>query len=480
MKKSKFTHGISPQEKYNSFAVPYNEKAEQDAIWYALNGKHDTIFEYINNKTLFKNSLYAGIYEGIKTCIEKNEYPSPLSILRLGWDLSREYSKEASKIKQQPQPIDDLFTTCMVVIENEVARQVIYKCMETLDSVYNSVSNSITAAETLTNFSDEIGQSLNHISKLDFQDLKRNVIAEIKERVEGNAKVIKTNISELDLILGGFENGSFSVIAARPSMGKTAFLVQLMYNIAVIQNKKVLMFNLEMTKEELCKRFIALHTKFSNFELRQGFDRQMGKYDEMVRRVESLTTNNIYLIDNIFDGNQIFAKARQMVNNVGIELVFFDYIQLSSLKESGNREQEISKISRLCKQTAKQCKIPVIALSQLSRAVESRSGDKRPQMSDIRESGAIEQDADNVLFLYRPEYYEITMDENNESTFNLLEVIIAKARNGVLKTVKLHYERMYNEVTNWSNRGQINSKIIGNISDFESAPKVLGQNEIGF
>lgn len=473
MKGRNTTKGVDILEKYKGFAIPYSEEAEIGVVWYALNSEHESVLEFVRNKALFYDKGLADIYDGIIKCSQKGFTPSPLNLLRHGEQSDHDIIKRATAIKKLNKPLNDLVSCCMTMIEIDIARKVLLKCSEAIQRVYDNTSESMDIVDEFNNFSDEINQSLNHISKLDFQELKKQVLEEVKERVLDNSKVVKTNISELDEVLGGFENGSFSVIAARPSMGKTAFLIQLMYNIAVIQNKKVLMFNLEMTKEELCKRFIALHTKFSNFEIKQGFDRDMSKYNEMLKRVESLTTNNIYLIDNLFDGGQIFSKAKQMVSSNGVELVFFDYIQLSSLSESGNREQEMSKISRMCKQTAKLCKIPVIALSQLNRSVETRAGDKRPQLSDIRESGAIEQDADNVMFLYRPEYYQIPMTETGETTVNMLEVIIAKARNGLLRTVKLHYEKMYNEVTNWNNRKPELKPIVGNINDFENQKSIF-------
>jgi len=460
-------------EKYQGYAIPYSEEAEIGVVWYALNNEHESVLEFVRNKTLFYNKILADIFDGIVKCSQKGVVPSPLNLLRHGEQSSHEIIKHATDVKKYNRPVNDLVSCCMTMIEVDIARKVLLKCSESIQRIYDNTSESMDIVDEFSNLSEEINQSLNHISKLDFQELKLQVIDEVKERVLDNSKVIKTNIPELDEVLGGFENGSFSVIAARPSMGKTAFLIQLMYNIAVIQNKKVLMFNLEMTKEELCKRFIALHTKFSNFEIKQGFDRDMSKFEEMVKRVNSLTTNNIYLIDNLFDGGHIFSKAKQMVSSNGVEFVFFDYIQLSSLSDSGNREQEISKISRMCKQTAKLCKIPVVALSQLSRAVETRGGDKRPQLSDLRESGAIEQDADVVMFLYRPEYYQIPMTETGETTVNMLEVIIAKARNGLLRTVKLHYEKMYNEVTNWNNRKPELKPIVGNINDFEKQKTIF-------
>lgn len=455
-------------DKFKGYILPTDLKSEEDVLWYALNGNHDTIFEYIKDSSLFYDKNHLEVYKGILKCIEKDLVPSPLNILRNGGLNSKESSQYATSIKKKNQPLNDIFSACMRVIEIEVARKVVFKCAESMEKVYENSTVSLEVADSLSNFGEEVNESLNHISSYEFQDLKAEVVAEIKERVLNNSKVIKTNIPEFDEVMGGFELGTSTIVAARPAMGKTALTVQLMYNIAIIQNKKIVMFNLEMTKQELCKRFIALHTKMSNFEIKMGFNQDLSKFEKMERMLENLTTNNIILIDNLYDANQIFSKCKQLVKNKGVEFMMFDYLQLASMKNAGNREQEISKISRLAKMTAKQCMIPTLSLSQLSRSVESRGGDKRPMLSDLRESGAIEQDADNVLFLYRPEYYEILEDERGESTKDLLEIIIAKARNGVLRSVKTLYRKEYNEVSNWYDRTPKFGVMQGSIEGFEN------------
>jgi replicative DNA helicase len=163
-----------------------------------------------------------------------------------------------------------------------------------------------------------------------------------------------------------------------------------------------------------------------------------------------------------------------MVKNNDVEIMILDYLQLSGLKDAGNREQEISKISRGLKRLSKDAKIPVVSLTQLNRGVEGRN-DKRPQLSDIRESGAIEQDADSVVFLFRPEYYNIKEKEGGGSTENLLELIIAKARNGFTGTVEVQYMTKFNSVKSFNEVDSfIPNKIVGNIDDFENEiPKQL-------
>jgi replicative DNA helicase len=268
------------------------------------------------------------------------------------------------------------------------------------------------------------------------------------------------------------------VFGARPGAGKTALMVQIAYNVAVKMNKKILFFNLEMTKEELVKRLLALHTRNSNFTLKKGFDGDRSKFEAFKRAAETLTTENIFIKDDIYDARQINQFTRRMVKNNNVEIMILDYLQLSSLKDSGNREQEISKISRGLKRLSKDCKIPVISLTQLNRGVEGRT-DKRPMLSDIRESGSIEQDTDGVVFLFRPEYYNIKEKEGGGSTENLLELIIAKARNGFTGTVEVEYMTKYNSVKSFNEVDSfIQPKIIGSIIDFEN--QVPKQAEITF
>jgi len=471
---------VSLIDKFKGYILPTDLNSEKDVLWYVMNGDHETVFEFIKDSDLFYEKIHSDVYKGVLKCIEKELIPNPLNILRNGGLEAKEVSSYASEIKKRQQPLNDIYSACMRVIEMEVSRKVVFKCAESMERVYENSTSSLEVADSLSSFGEDINESLNYISNYDFQDLKKEVIAEIKERVLNNSKVVKTSIPELDEVLGGFELGTSTIVAARPAMGKTALTVQLMYNIAIIQNKKIVMFNLEMTKQELCKRFIALHTKMSNFEIKMGLNQDLAKFEKMERMLETLTTNNIILIDNLYDANQIFSKCKQLVKNKGVEFMMFDYLQLASMKNAGNREQEISKISRLAKMTAKQCMIPTLSLSQLSRSVETRGGDKRPMLSDLRESGAIEQDADNVLFLYRPEYYDINEDEKGESTKDQLEIIIAKARNGVLRSVKLLYRKEYNEVSNWYDRTPKFGVMQGSIEGFESEIKTIDIKDVNF
>ena len=228
-------------------------------------------------------------------------------------------------------------------------------------------------------------------------------------------------------------------------MGKTAFMLNLARNAA--KNKKAVgIFSLEMSSLQLVNRLITAETGISSEKLRRA-DLRKDEWLMLTQKMDIIANMPIFMDDtpaiNIFE---LRAKCRRLKMQHNVELIIIDYLQLMSgdaktQKSGGNREQEISTISRSLKAIAKELDIPIIALSQLSREVEKRGGDKRPQLSDLRESGAIEQDADMVMFLYRPEYYGITQDEEGAPTTGITEVIVAKHRNGALATVKTYFRK---------------------------------------
>jgi replicative DNA helicase len=226
-------------------------------------------------------------------------------------------------------------------------------------------------------------------------------------------------------------------------MGKTAFVLALARNAAVDFKKPVALFSLEMSSVQLVMRLISGETELNSDKLRKG-NLENHEWHQLDTKIRELTEAPIFIDDtpglNIFE---LRAKARRLKANHGIEMIIIDYLQLMTAgvdgSKGGNREQEISQISRALKGIAKELEIPVIALSQLSRNVEQRGGPKIPQLSDLRESGAIEQDADMVMFIYRPEYYNLTETEDGRSTANYAEVHIAKHRNGALDVIPLKY-----------------------------------------
>ena len=277
----------------------------------------------------------------------------------------------------------------------------------------------------------------------------QNLVIEAKKRIEDIASReglsgVSSGFDELDKLTSGWQPSDLIIIAARPGMGKTALTLSIARNIAVGRQIPVAFFSLEMSSVQLITRLISAETGLSSEKLRTGKLAQH-EWQQLNVKVSDLEKAPLYIDDSpslsIFE---LRAKARRLSRLHGIKLIVIDYLQLmtaASNNKSGNREQEISTISRNLKALAKELDTPVIALSQLSRAVETRGGTKRPQLSDLRESGAIEQDADIVSFIYRPEYYGIDEwdDEERSPSDGQAEFIVAKHRNGGLDNIRLKF-----------------------------------------
>ncbi|OUV75855.1 MAG: replicative DNA helicase [Flavobacteriales bacterium TMED123] len=266
-------------------------------------------------------------------------------------------------------------------------------------------------------------------------------IEELKDKKDGLSGV-PSGFSKLDRVTSGWQKSDLVIVAARPGMGKTAFALTMCRNIAINHNTPIGIFSLEMSSDQLVNRLISSESEIPSEKLRKG-NLQEYEFVQLHEKIKDLAEAPIYIDDT--PGLSVFelrAKARRLVKNHGVKIIIVDYLQLMTAggNKNGNREQEISTISRSLKGIAKELKIPVIALSQVNRGVESRtSTSKRPILADLRESGAIEQDADIVTFIYRPEYYKIYEWENSDDSRGQAEIIIAKHRNGSLENVRLKF-----------------------------------------
>jgi|TARA_B110000238_G_scaffold138660_1_gene149529 replicative DNA helicase len=277
----------------------------------------------------------------------------------------------------------------------------------------------------------------------------QSLVLEAKAKIEEISKRdglsgVSTGFEKLDKLTSGWQPSDLIIIAARPGMGKTALTLSMARNIAVTKQIPVAFFSLEMSSVQLITRLISAETGLSSEKLRTG-KLADHEWQQLNVKVTDLEKAPLFIDDtpslSIFD---LRAKARRLSSQHGIKLIVVDYLQLMTAginSKSGNREQEISTISRNLKALAKELNIPVIALSQLSRAVETRGGTKRPMLSDLRESGAIEQDADIVSFIYRPEYYNIDEwdDDERSPSQGQAEFIVAKHRNGGLDNIRLKF-----------------------------------------
>ncbi len=254
---------------------------------------------------------------------------------------------------------------------------------------------------------------------------------------------VPSGYTKLDRITSGWQRSDLIIIAARPSMGKTAFILSMTRNMAVEHKQGVAIFSLEMSSIQLVNRLIVGETELSSDRIRNG-RLENYEWEQLDRKIKSLVEAPIYIDDtpaiSVFE---LRSKCRRLKMQYDINIIIIDYLQLMTcnIDARGSREQEVSYISRSLKVIAKELNVPIIALSQLNRSVESRSGNKRPQLSDLRESGAIEQDADIVLFIHRPEKYGFTEDEEGNSLQGIAEIIIAKHRNGALEDVRLRFKQ---------------------------------------
>jgi replicative DNA helicase len=248
---------------------------------------------------------------------------------------------------------------------------------------------------------------------------------------------LTSGFTDLDNMTTGFQPSDFILIAARPSMGKTAFVLNILEHVAIKKNRPCMIFSLEMSKEQLVNRLFAMDSGIDAQDLRSG---KIGESDQerLLDTADRIGNSNIVIDDTpAITVTELRSKCRKIKLERGLDLVIIDYLQLMSgggTRHNDNRQQEVSDISRALKALARDIGCPVIALSQLSRAVETRT-DKRPMLSDLRESGAIEQDADLVMFLYRDEYYHPDSEHKGEA-----EVIIAKQRNGPIGTIRLYWQ----------------------------------------
>lgn len=340
-----------------------------------------------------------------------------------------------------------------IVMEKFIQRELIRISGEIIGSAYEDSTDVFDLLDKAESSLYEITD--NHLRK-NFTSLKDVLVRTVQEIEEAKNKSddltgVPTGFTELDKLTSGWQKTDLIILAARPAVGKTAFCLNLTMNAAMHAGEPfpVAFFSLEMGAGQLVKRMLAAVTEVSMDAITKG-RMQEHEFVQMTQRMNKLASAPIFLDDqaalNIFE---LRAKARRLKQKHDIKLIVIDYLQLmqGSVERGGNREQEISKISRDLKALAKELEVPIIALSQLNRGVESRKESKVPQLSDLRESGAIEQDADMVMFLYRPEYYGINNDEMGQTIEGETHIHVAKHRNGSTDTVKVRFIKEYQKFT---------------------------------
>ncbi len=331
-----------------------------------------------------------------------------------------------------------------IILQKHIQRELIRISAETIKDAYEDTSDVFLLLDKAEKNLFEVAQG--NIRR-NYQEMSTMVSEAYKQieaaRLHGTGITgVQSGFTDLDRVTSGWQKSDLIIVAARPGMGKTALVLSLARNAAIGFKRPVAIFSLEMSSVQLVQRMISSETGIPSDKLRKG-TLDNAEWQKLISMTGKLSSAPIYIDDtpslSVFD---LRSKCRRLKAMYDVELIVIDYLQLMRSdvdSKNGNREQEISTISRSLKAIAKELNVPVIALSQLSRAVESRGGTKRPLLSDLRESGAIEQDADIVTFIYRPEYYGIDTDEENNPTKGIAEIIIAKHRNGALDSVKLKF-----------------------------------------
>ena len=413
----------------------------------------------------FYNEKHQHIFKSVVRLFGENQ---PVDILTVASDLRKEgLMKQAggevylAQLSQKVSSAAHIEYHARIIIQKHIQRELIRISSEIIESAFDETTDVLELLDSSEQKLFEVAQG----------NLKRNyesseaLIRQALERIEHISKQeglsgVPSGFSDLDRITSGWQPSDLIILAARPGMGKTAFVLSMARNMAIEHDKKVAIFSLEISSVQLITRIISSETGLNSEKLRKG-DLTDYEWKNLTSGVVDLEKAKLFIDDtpalSVF---YLRAKVRLLASTQGLDVIIIDYLQLMTVggsKAQGNREQEISTISRSLKSIAKELNVPVIALSQLSRAVETRSTSKRPQLSDLRESGAIEQDADIVSFIYRPQYYQIEEWEDGSPCENEAEIIIAKHRNGSLDDVRL---RFIGELAKFANKEQGSTMIM--------------------
>ena len=337
-----------------------------------------------------------------------------------------------------------------VVMEKFVVRELIHNCNDIITDSYdesNDVLDLLDKAET------KIFSIIEKNFKRDSKELHQVVKSALDEldnmrQHADELQGVPSGIRAIDEKTGGWQKSDLIIMAGRPGMGKTSFVLSIARNAAIDHDAPVAFFSLEMSATQLVQRLFSMESGIDSSHIAKG-NLSEGEWMKLMDNIGKLETSNLIIDDtpalSVFD---LRAKCRRLKHKHGIRMVIIDYLQLmqggaENSSKGGNREQEISYISRSLKALAKELDIPVIALAQLSRAVETRGGDKRPMLSDLRESGSIEQDADMVLFIYRPEYYKMDTFSDGTPSAGQADIMFEKNRHGSTGNVRVRFQSQY-------------------------------------
>lgn len=424
--------------------------------------------EMLKTKESFYLRQHQMIFDAMISLFETNE---PIDTVTLYEELKKRNQVEEvggavylSKLSQNISSAANVEFHAKIIVEKQILRGLISSSHQIAQAAYEG---NLDAFEILDDAERKIFDITESHLQRSFQGMDRAVrdALEYIEAIHSQKDrkfSVPTGFYELDELLGGFQKSDLIIVAARPSMGKTAFALTLARNAAIDHGVPIGIFSLEMATMQLIIRMLCAEGRLNAHLVRTGkLPSEEGV--KLSKNAHKLINAPLYVDDSPSQTVlEIRAKARRLKAEKNIGMIIIDYLQLmQGPPKAESREREISHISRSLKALAKELNIPVIALAQLNRAVEART-DKRPQLSDLRESGSIEQDADVVIFLNRPEYYGLDKDENGESNEGVAEIIIGKQRNGPTGTVKLAFIKEYARFENLAHARQI--------AEYTSAP----------
>tara|TARA_R110002049_G_scaffold47793_2_gene138006 strand:- start:2219 stop:3769 length:1551 start_codon:yes stop_codon:yes gene_type:complete len=408
----------------------------------------DEVIDILHPEVFYKEA-HKHVYEAIFKLFETSE---PIDLLTVSSQLKKDGKLEVVggdfyliKLTQKVTSSAHIEFHARIILQKYIQRSLIKISNEIIQDAYEDSTDVFDLLDTAESKLYDVTQGNLKRSA----ETAQNLVIQAKKRIEEIAgkeglSGVPSGFDKLDKLTSGWQPSDLIIVAARPGMGKTALTLSMARNMAVKYNIPVAFFSLEMSSVQLITRLISSETGLSSEKLRTG-KLEKHEWEQLNVKVKTLESAPLFIDDtpslSIFD---LRAKARRLASQHGIKMIMIDYLQLMTAggtQKGGNREQEISTISRNLKALAKELSVPVIALSQLSRAVETRGGSKRPILSDLRESGAIEQDADIVSFIYRPEYYKIDEwdDDEHSPTQGQAEFIVAKHRNGGLENIRLKF-----------------------------------------
>lgn len=440
--------------------IPPQEVELEEAVLGALMLEQESITDVID--VLHPESFYVYrhqlIYKAIRQLFNNSE---PIDILMVSSQLRKtgELDKAGgiayvTQLTNNVTSAGNIEAHARVISERSIKRELIRVASVIQKKAYDETTDVFDLLDETEKALFDVSESNIRKSYDDMPSLMAQAIRELEERKNQTSDItgVPSGFIALDKLTSGWQRSDLIIIAARPGMGKTAFILSCLRNAAVDYNMAVAIFSLEMSSVQLVNRLISSEAELEGEKLRKGNLKDY-EWAQLHEKVKNLNEAGIFIDDTpALSILELRAKCRRLKAQHDIQIIVIDYLQLMSgdagARKSGNREQEIAAISRGLKNLAKELSVPVIALSQLSRAVETRGGDKRPLLSDLRESGSIEQDADQVVFLYRPEYYGITEGDNGQPIKGVGEVIFAKNRHGGLETVPLKFIGQFTKFAN--------------------------------